>query len=42
MTDSDELYAGMEIDDDLGSAIGIETLADQDLVPPGFDNTLRA
>jgi hypothetical protein len=42
MTDSDEFYTGMETDDDLSSAMGTETLADQGLVPPGFDNTPRA
>jgi hypothetical protein len=42
MTDSDELYTGIDVDDNLSSAIGTETLADRDLVPPGFDNTSRA
>src|SRR2546423_3946085 len=42
MTDSDQSYAGMEIDDDLSSAMGTDTLADQELVPPGFDTTPRA
>jgi hypothetical protein len=42
MTDSGKLYSGMETDDDLSSAVGLETLADRDLVPPGFDNTPRA
>jgi hypothetical protein len=42
MTDSDELYTGMDVDDDLTSAMGTETLADRDLVPPGFENTPRA
>jgi hypothetical protein len=32
MTDSDEFYIGMEIGDDPSSAVGIETLADQDLI----------
>ena len=32
----------METDDDLSSAMGTETLADRDLVPPGFDNAPRA
>ena len=38
MTDSDELYTGMDVDDDLSSAMGTETLADRDLMPLGFDN----
>jgi hypothetical protein len=42
MTDSGELYTRMEIDDDLSSAMGTETFADRDLIPPGFDNTPRA
>jgi hypothetical protein len=42
MTDSSELYTGMEIDDDISSAIGTETLADRDLITPGFDNAPRA
>jgi hypothetical protein len=42
MTDSDELYTGMDVDDDLSSTMGTETLADRDLVPPGFNNTPRA
>ena len=29
----------MEVDGDLSTALGIETLADRDMVPPGFDNT---
>ena len=41
MTDSGELYTGMEVGDDLSSTMGIETLVDQDLIPPGFDNTPR-
>jgi len=36
MADSDELYTGTEVDDDLSSAIGTETLADRDLIPPGL------
>ena len=36
MTDAGELYTGMEVDDDLGSAMGTETLADRDLIPPGL------
>ena len=42
MADSGELYTGMEVDDDLSSAMGTETLADRDLIPPGFDNAPRA
>ena len=42
MTDSGELYTGMEIEDDLSSAMGTEALADRDLIPPGFDNGPRA
>jgi hypothetical protein len=41
MTDSGELYTGMEIDDDLSSAVDTETLVNRDLVPPGFDNAPR-
>jgi hypothetical protein len=29
----------MEVDSDLSTALGTETLADRDMVPPGFDNT---
>ena len=29
----------MEVDDDLSTALGTETLADRDMVPPGFENT---
>src|SRR2546423_214286 len=39
MVDSDDLYGPMEIDDDLSTALGTETLVDGDVVPPGFDNT---
>jgi hypothetical protein len=38
MVDSDDLYGAMEVDDDLSTALGTETLADRDMVPPGFDN----
>jgi hypothetical protein len=38
MVDSDDLYGPMEVDDDLRTALGTETLADRDMVPPGFDN----
>jgi hypothetical protein len=40
MVDSDDLYGQMEVDDDLSTALGTETLADRDMVPLGFDNTL--
>jgi hypothetical protein len=40
MVDSDDLYGPMEVDDDLSIALGAETLADRNMVPPGFDNTL--
>lgn len=42
MTDSDELHTGRDVDDDLNNAMSTETLADRDIVPPGFDNTPRA
>jgi hypothetical protein len=29
----------MEVDDDLSTALSAETLADRNMVPPGFDNT---
>jgi hypothetical protein len=29
----------MEVDDDLSTALGAETLADRNMVPPSFDNT---
>ena len=32
MTDPDELYTGMENDDDLSSVMSTETLADRDLI----------
>ena len=41
MVDSDDLYGPMEVDDDLSTALGTETPADRDMVPPGFDNTPR-
>ena len=40
MVDSDDLYGSMEVDDGLSTALGTETPADRDMVPPGFDNTL--
>ena len=42
MTDSCELYTGMEIEDDLSSAMDAEALADRDLILPDFDNAPRA
>ena len=39
MVNSDDLYCPMEVGDDLGTALGTETLADRDMVPPGFNNT---
>jgi hypothetical protein len=35
------MYTGMDVDDDLGSAMDTETLADRDLMPPGFDNPVE-
>ena len=34
MVDSDDLYGPMEVDDSLSTALGTETLADRDMVPP--------
>jgi hypothetical protein len=39
MVNSDDLYGPMEVDDDLSTALGTETLADRDMVPLGFENT---
>lgn len=39
VADLDEWYGPMEVDDDFGTARGTGTLADRDIVPPGFDNT---
>jgi hypothetical protein len=39
MTDSDDLNTGMDVDDDLSTALGTETLADRDMVPAAFGNT---
>jgi hypothetical protein len=46
MVDSDDLYSPMEVDDDLSTALGTETLADRDIVtpwlrqhPPGSSST---
>ena len=40
MVDSDDLYGPMEVDDNLSTPPGTETVADRDMVLPGFDNTL--
>jgi len=34
MTDSDDLYGSMDVDDDLSTALGTETLAEKDIVTP--------
>ena len=34
MVDSDDLYGPMEVDDDLSTALGTETLADRDMLTP--------
>jgi len=34
MVDSDDLYDPMEVDDDLSTALGTETLADGEMVAP--------
>jgi hypothetical protein len=39
MADSDDLYAGMDADDDLSTTLGTETLIDRDIVPAEFGNT---
>ena len=36
MVDSDDLYGPMEVDDLLSTALGTETLAVRDMVPPGL------
>jgi hypothetical protein len=36
MTDSDDLYAGMDVDDDLSTALRTETFADRDMIPAGL------
>ena len=41
MVDSDDLYGQMEVDDDLSTALGTETLADRDMVPPLASTTPR-
>ena len=33
---SDNLYEGIDIDDDLSAVLGIETLADCDMVPAAY------
>ena len=33
MVDSDDFYGPMEVDDDLSTALGTETLADRDMEP---------
>ena len=35
MVDIDDSYGPMEVDDDLSTALGTETLADRDMVSPG-------
>jgi hypothetical protein len=42
MTDSGELYTGIDVNDNLSNAMGTETFAHRVLVPPGFDNNHRA
>ena len=37
MIASDDSYGPMEVGDDLSTALGTETLADRDTVPPSFD-----
>jgi hypothetical protein len=37
MTDSDDLYAGMDVDDDLSTALGTETFADRDMIPASLE-----
>jgi hypothetical protein len=39
MIDSDDLYGPMEVGDVLSTALGTETVADRDMVPPSFDCT---
>ena len=41
MTDLDESYTGIDVDDDFNNAMSTETLADRDLVTPAFDSTPR-
>src|SRR5438105_4999302 len=37
MTDLDDLYRGMEVDDDLSTDLGTETFAERDMVPARSD-----
>jgi hypothetical protein len=39
MTDSGDLYTGMDVDDDLSTVLGTETLADKDMMLARFENT---
>jgi hypothetical protein len=39
MIDSDDLYGLIEVGDVLSTALGTETLANRDMVPPSFDCT---
>ena len=39
MIDSNDLHDPMEVGDDLSTALGTETLADRDMMPPSFDYT---
>ena len=39
VADSDDLYARMNADDDLSTAMSTETLANRDMVPAEFENT---
>ena len=39
MIASDDSYGPMEVGDDLSTALGTETLADRDTLPPSFDYT---
>ena len=38
MVDSHDLYGLMEVDVDLSTALGTETLADRGMMSPRFDN----
>ena len=39
MTDSDSRYEGMDVDDDISTALDTETLADRDILPGGYSNS---
>jgi hypothetical protein len=39
VTDLDDFYGPMEVDDDFDTALGTKTLTGRDIVPPGFDST---